>query len=366
MAKRISIRGGIKGGHWKHALKVIHHHGTVLMPTLFSVERGRLKGAQYVVASAHEEKLVRFGYEEPHLLIANPPALAGLDVRLSPELTRLLQTFMPGGMTAIVSTRDGPVSILMPSSEVAVNLLLRHHGPVFFQEVLDVDSIEDLKTDYGDIADLWFDVGDTSLQPSTLIDLTRPVPVVLRKGSVQIMDIEEVLGSQVKLGPGVVFTVLFLCTGNTCRSALAKAILESRLKGRRVLVYSAGTHDFGRLPASEGARIVAQEYGADLSGHYSVPLNRYLIESSDLILCMELRHRRRVLELCPEAASRTFLLTKYGGGTGFEEVFDPVGAPVEVFRKVGEVISNCLDSVVADIDFRMTPETRVGVEKESA
>jgi protein-tyrosine-phosphatase len=154
----------------------------------------------------------------------------------------------------------------------------------------------------------------------------------------------------------VYFTVLFICTGNTCRSAMAKGILEQRLKGERVMVYSAGTHDFGRMPASDGALEVAREYGADLSNHYSVPLSRYLIDNADLILCMEHRHKSRVLELSPEAASRTFMLTVYANCSGIDEIFDPVGSSIPIFRKVAEQINQCLDVVVRDVKDRTSRE----------
>ena len=73
---------------------------------------------------------------------------------------------------------------------------------------------------------------------------------------------------------------------------------------------------------------------------------------------MEPKHRRRVLELVPEAESRAFLQMDYCGRTGSEEVFDPVGSSLEVFREVAKIIAECLERVARDIEWRLTAEDK--------
>src|SRR5690606_21448064 len=88
---------------------------------------------------------------------------------------------------------------------------------------------------------------------------------------------------------GTTYNVLFVCTGNTCRSPLAEAIARAALEARgwtHVRVDSAGTAAAWDLPASENAAAVAAEHGLDLSGHRSQPVTPELVRWADLILVM--------------------------------------------------------------------------------
>src|SRR2546430_8676959 len=127
--------------------------------------------------------------------------------------------------------------------------------------------------------------------------------------------------------------VLFVCTGNICRSPLAASLLERALKGRglEVTVESAGRGAWDGAPASEGAYLVGLERGLDLSGHRARLLTREIVEGADLILTMARHHRARVDELGGEG--RVFVLGEYGGREGEEaEVSDPFGGDLDVYR----------------------------------
>lgn len=322
--------------------------GVVLLPC----------GGSYLLVSRSEEQLGPFGYPLRQRLIRDRAEFDELLTSPSVGVLRLAEAFMPGDLTLVVDAGSGSIGVMMPGAGLLAGLMSELSEPLFFQEVLDCDSSQDLQEVYGGRVDLWLDIGGVHLTPSTLVDSTSRTPRLDRKGAIPILDIERALGGKVKLGPAVVFAVLFVCTGNTCRSAMARGILEQRLRGRRVMVYSAGTNTVAGMPVSEGAGQVMRETGIDLSRHFSTPLTVSQVRDADLILCMEPRHRRRVLELVPEAESRTFLQMGYCGRTGSEEVFDPVGSSLEVFREVAKIVVECLDPVARDIEWRLTAEKK--------
>ena len=123
------------------------------------------------------------------------------------------------------------------------------------------------------------------------------------------------------------FRLLFVCTGNTCRSPMAEAIARRDVEAlgwTNVEVRSAGVSAYDGMPATEGARRAAQRHGLDLASHRTTSLTPELVAWADLILVMGPSHFVRVAEL--GGAERTALLTSFAQGEEAEGV-DGAGVP---------------------------------------
>src|SRR3954469_10658180 len=128
--------------------------------------------------------------------------------------------------------------------------------------------------------------------------------------------------------------ILFVCTGNTCRSPLAEAIARKIAieRGLQDLdVASAGTSAHDGSPASDGSLLVGLERGMDLGSHQSQTLTPDLVRDSDLILGMGPHHVERIEAL--GGSGRAYLLSAYAShGTSMRAIGDPVGAELDVYR----------------------------------
>jgi protein arginine phosphatase len=151
--------------------------------------------------------------------------------------------------------------------------------------------------------------------------------------------------------------ILFVCTGNTCRSPMAAAIAKKVAADRGLTdieIGSAGTTAWDGQPATDGALLVGMERQLDVGAHRSRSLTREMVDTHDLILAMGVHHRDAADAL--GGGGKTFLLTTYAShGAEERSVPDPFGADLETYRATADELEDAIRRVVDRLAAERTP-----------
>ncbi len=125
--------------------------------------------------------------------------------------------------------------------------------------------------------------------------------------------------------------VLFVCTANICRSPMAEGLLRARLP--QVEARSAGVAAAAGQPATPEAITAAAELGADVSAHRSRPADRDLVQAASLVLTMTADQAAWLQARFPEEADKIISLGQLAQGARGPDVADPIGGPLELYRR---------------------------------
>jgi len=244
----------------------------------------------------------------------------------------------------------GTIGLRCPDDSVAAAVLRDAGGPVVATSANTVGqpppwTAEDVLGKLAGSIDLLVDTGRTKYaKPSTIVRVSGSSYKLVREGVLDAGIVERLS----------TLVLLLVCTGNTCRSAMAAAFAQKMLADRLgcpvadlprrgIEVRSAGTAG-GAGGASPEAMTVMSRRGMDLSNHASAALTPQMIQQADYILTMTRMHRDAVIDMVPSAADRVRMLLEQ------DEVQDPVGGSVDDYercaRKVEEGLNARLQEVI--------------------
>jgi L-threonylcarbamoyladenylate synthase len=261
--------------------------------------------------------------------------------RIAQKLARM---YWPGPLTLVVpKTGGGTVGLRLPEHPIARSLL-SHCGfslatpsanksgtaePVSARQVR--ESLQ------GEIA-LILDGGPAwQGRPSTVVKVGDDNVEIHREGSVTAAEIIELASP----------TVLFVCTGNTCRSPMAAGLFMAasaegqKPEGLPTRVLSAGLNTVEGEMADRMAIEVMSEIHIDISRHRTRSLTFQMLDSADWIFTMTRSHRDCILGMMPSCEDRMQLLSRRN-----EDIPDPVSTSTEQYRQVRDKIAGCLRDVV--------------------
>lgn len=260
---------------------------------------------------------------------------------LSPGARRLAKRYWPGPLTLVLACGGKTEGFRVPDHPVAA-AVLKAAGGVLRVTSANISgepaarTVEAAVAALGARVALALDAGPAPLGvESTVVDATGTSLKIVRQG---VIPQEAIMNRR---------CVLFVCTGNTCRSPMAEHLLRRWLGSDSEWdVDSAGVSAVDGQPASEGAIQAMAGKQTDLSCHVSRLLTLAHIDDADLIVVMTEAHRRAVVQRFPRAADRVVLLNAFSSAHPGEDVPDPFGMKADVYRAIRDEIDAAMPELV--------------------
>ncbi|HUW57753.1 MAG TPA: L-threonylcarbamoyladenylate synthase [Planctomycetota bacterium] len=272
--------------------------------------------------------------------------------RVSPLGHRLMDRCWPGPLTIVFEIEDQrTVGLRLPANDVARAMIRKAGGAVLAPSANVPDkppatTCEDVLAVFDGKIDAVLDDGPASLgKPSTVVRLRDTRYEVLREGALSTRRLQRAAN----------LVILFVCSGNSCRSPIAEALCRKMLAERLDVdpetleehgytVLSGGTVGGFAAPASPSAIQIAREIGIDISNHLSQTVTAELLEHCDRILVMTPEQRDKVLKISPRVRGRVMLLDPKGLPVG-----DPHGGTLDTYRRCALVIRKALEKRMKEL-----------------
>ena len=309
--------------------------------TPFTIHIGRRSEVDRFVPnlSGVGRRLVAKGWPGPLTLV-----FSGIDPASAPVMADL----DPSAASAMY--HEGSIGLRCPDDTTAADLLSGVESPVAAASANRAGhrpprTADQVLADLDGQIDLLVDAGAARYaKSSTVVRVNGPGYELVREGVYDARTVRRL----------AMLNILLVCTGNTCRSPMAAALLSQLLADARGVkgeeseecdfkVTSAGTFATTVASASGQAIEVMERRGLDIQGHRSQPLTSELIEQADCIFTMTASHRDTVVGMVPSAADRCKRVD------ADRDITDPIGQPVEVYAECAAAIESALKTRVKEV-----------------
>jgi len=318
---------------------------------LLALREGKLDGPATLAVRSTDEvldyvpQLPRIGQRLARRCWPGPVTLQLADAQADSAVYRLPAKVRE----AVVPDRE--IRVRVPAHELMLRALRLLAGPVVMigaRRSADADAVtaQDVVSRVGDRVDVVLDDGRCKFaQRSSIVRVDDRGFDVVRPGVFTEANLKRLAS----------FMVVLVCTGNTCRSPMAEAMLKKRfadrlrckvqeLDDRGIVIMSAGISAAPGSRSAPEAIQAMQEQGLDLTHHESQPLSERIVRFADLILTMTRGHRDTILEHFPDAEPRVHLISRGRG-----DVADPIGGPLDLYRRCAEQLDSFLQEWAAEL-----------------
>ncbi len=279
-------------------------------------------------------------------------------IKISPKIKRLMQQYFPGNLTILLEDPENnfplvsdqkKVAVRIPSSKFLRNFIRKINIPIVSTSInfsgekplIDLEQIRNQKRNWFDFEVLPKNIEQDEIKPSTIIDYQKNELICLREGSIKFEKIKRSFESPL---------ILFVCTGNICRSPMAEYYLRKLIaeKGLEFRVSSAGFIN-SDIRISPNSYEVMKKDGIDASKHISTQINRELISDSWLILTMTENHKQNIIKIEPNSKNKVFTLSEYCGKKFCLmscDIDDPFGLEIYFYRETYKMIKERIEVLV--------------------